>query len=277
MTSFSDQEKAGRAYFSRSVATSVSGYTLGYLEDEVVGVPVAPVFFYNLGTASTALASGVAFSASGFGTLTASALTITPTGALVTAGVATFDVPRCLAIFCTLSVTGSTFTLRGTDGYGQAITWTGFGASGGVPFSTSGQAITSIAFKTLLTASYTATTATGTATSSVQIGTTDAYGLPYRIASNNRVASVTMDGFPVFATAAAAILGASGFFVQAGFAATGVATASTADPRGIVQLPPNNLANGTRNFAINIISPAFGVTANNDTKENTYGVTPFTN
>ena len=208
-------------------------------------------------------------------TLKHQAVTLTGTGVLVSGGVATFDVPRCLAIFCTLSVTGSTFTIKGTDCYGQALTWTGIGASGGIPFSTSGQVVTSVAFKTFTSASYTATTATGTSTTSVQIGTTDSYGLPYRISAANKVASVTMDGFPVFSTQPAALLGASGYIVQAGLAATGVATASTADVRGIVQLPPLSLANGTRSFAINIISPAFGVTPSNDTKENTYGVTPF--
>lgn len=276
MTSFGDSVKIGSAQFTRALPTTTPGFILGYKEDEISGAPVAPVYAYLVGTASTSLASGIALSASGFGTLTASAVTITLTGALVSGGVAAIDVPRCIGIFCTLSATMGTFTIRGTDAYGSPLTWTGVGATGGVPFSTSGQAVTSVAFRTVTTASYTSTTASGLATTQISIGTMDCYGLPYRIPSKNRVVAVTMDGQPVIATTPASALGLPGMFVQAGLATTTAATATTADVRGVVQLPTQSLADGTRTFAIHVIHPSYNVVSSNDTKEITYGVTPFT-
>lgn len=275
MTSFTDPLKTGRAEYARSLPTTTPGYIVGYAEDEYRGVPIAPVYSYLLGTASTALASGIAFSASGFGTLTGSAVTISITGSLVSNGVGVLDVPRCVAVFCTLSITGSTFTIRGTDTYGAALTCTFTGASGGAAFATTGMAVTPVAFKTITSASYTATTATGTSTTSVQIGTTDWYGLTYRITNKNRVQSVTMDGWPVTATAPGTVVGAIGGGVIAGLATTTAATATTADVRGIVGLPTGFIADGTRSFAINVTAPQYNVPASNDTKEITYGVTPF--
>lgn len=276
MTAFTDELKLGAANFPQALATTISRFVIGYAEDEIYGVPVAPVFSYLIGTASTSLASGIAFSASGFGTLTGSAVTITITGALVTASVATLDVPRCVAVFCTLSITGSTFSIIGTDFYGQTQKATFTGASGGAAFSTTGFAISPVAFKTITSASYTATTATGTSTTSVQIGTTDCYGLPYRIASQNRVQSITMNGFPMFTTIFATTLNNNlGGSIQPGLATTVTPTASTADVRGVVQFPTNFIADGTRTFAVNITSPAWNITKTNDTATTTYGVTPF--
>lgn len=273
MTSFGDSVKIGSAQFARALPTSVPGFIVGYKEDEISGVPVAPLYAYMIGTASTALASGIFFSATGTGTLTASAVTLTPTGALVSGGVATLDVPRCVAIFCTLSITGSTFTIRGTDAYGQSLTWSGTGASGGAAFATSGMSVSSVAFKTITSASYTAG-ATGTSTTSVQIGTTDWYGLPYRISNANKVVTVTMDGWPQLATAPLA-LGAIGGGVISGLATTTAATATTADVRGVVGFASTFIANGTRSFAITIINPMYNVVSSNDTAAITYGVTPF--
>ena len=275
MTSFSDPLKTGAAQYARALPTTSPGYIVGYYEDEISGTPMAPVYSYLLGTASTSLASGIAFSASGFGTLTGSAVTISITGSLVSGGVATLDVPRCVAVFCTLSITGSTFTIIGTDFYGAAQKCTFTGASGGAAFATTGMAVSPVAFKTITSASYTATTATGTSTTSVQIGTTDCYGLPYRIASKNRVVSMTMDGFPIFATAPGTVLGAIGGFIQAGLATTTAATATTVDVRGVVNFPTNFIANDTRTFAVNIVGPSYNVPKSNDTKEITYGVAPF--
>lgn len=276
MTSFSDQLKNGRGYYARATPTNTPGFIVGYAEDEVIGVPVAPIFEYLLGTASTSLASGIAFSASGFGTLTGSAVTISITGSLVSGGVATLDVPRCVAVFCTLSVTGSTFTIRGTDFYGAAQSCTFTGASGGAAFATTGMAVSPVAFRTITSASYTATTATGTSTTSVQIGTTDWYGLPYRIANKNRITTVTMDGWAQLATAPSTTIGGIGGGVIAGLATTtSAATATTTDVRGLVGMATAFIADGTRSFAIGIIGPQYNQPASNDTKEITYGITPF--
>lgn len=275
MTSFTDQFRNGAANFSRAVATTTPGFILGYAEDEIYGVPNCAMYTYPIGTASTSLASGIAFSASGFGTLTGSAVTISITGSLVSNGVAVLDVPRAVAVFCTLSITGSTFTIIGTDFYGQTQKATFTGAAGGAAFATTGMAVSPVAFKTITSASYTATTATGTSTTSVQIGTTDWYGVPYRLSSKNRVVSMTMDGFPIFATIPGTVVGAIGGGVITGLATTVTPTASTADVRGMIGFPTNFIADGTRTFAINVVSPAFNVTKANDIKETTYGVTPF--
>ena len=276
MTSFSDLQKIGRAQYSSALPTSVPGYISGYAEDEISGVPVAPVYFYPLGTASTAIASGIAFSASGFGTITASAVTIGITGSLVSGGVATLDVPRCVAIFCTLSVTGSTFTIRGTDAYGKSQVSTFTGASGGAAYATTGMAISPVSFKTITSASYTSTTATGTSTTSVQIGTTDAYGLPYRITSQNRVQSITQNGWQLTATAVGTVLGAAGGFVQVGLSTAITPTATTTDVRGVISLPTRSIANDTNTYGIYIVGPSYNIAASADTKEITYGATPFT-
>lgn len=276
MTSFSDGLKVGAAQFARALPTTVPAYIVGYFEDEISGVPVAPVYSYLLGTASTSLASGIAFSASGFGTLTGSAASISITGSLVnTAGVGVLDVPRCVAVFCTLSVTGSTFTIIGTDFYGQTQKATFTGASGGAAFATTGMAVCPVAFKTITSASYTATTATGTSTTSVSIGTTDWYGTPYRLAAKNRVVSVTMDGWQMLATAPSTTIGGIGGGIINGLATTATPTASTTDVRGLVGFPSGSIADGTRVFAINITNPMYNVPKSNDTKEITYGVTPF--
>lgn len=275
MTSFSDQVKSGNAVFARAAATTAPAFTIGYAEDEITGVPVAPVFNYALGVASTSLASGIAFSASGFGTLTGSAVTISITGSLVTASVATLDVPRCVAVFCTLSITGSTFTIIGTDFYGSPQKATFIGASGGAAFATTGMAVSPVAFKTITSASYTATTATGTSTTSVQIGTTDWYGLPYRLPRKNAIVSITMDGWQMLATAPGTVIGAIGGGVITALATGTTPTASTADVRGVVGFPTGSIADGTRSFAINMISPAFNITKQNDTATMTYGPLPF--
>lgn len=274
MTTFTDQTKLGAANFPRALPTTTPAFTVGYAEDEIFGVPVSPVFNYAF-TASTSLASGIAFSASGFGTLTGSAVTISITGSLVSNGVAVLDVPRCIAVFCTLSVTGSTFTFIGTDFYGQTQKATFTGAAGGAAFATTGMAVSPVAFKTITSASYTATTATGTSTTSVQIGTTDWYGVPYRMPRKNAVVALTMDGFPMFATVPGTVVGAIGGGVITALATGTTPTATTADVRGVIGFPTNFIANDTRTYGINLVSPAWNITKVNDTATTTYGPTPF--
>jgi hypothetical protein len=62
----------------------------------------------------------------------------------------------------------------------------------------------------------------------------------------------------------------------AGLAATGVATATTADVRGTVALATVISANGSRYISVKFATPNTGIAAGADTKENSYGVTPFT-
>ncbi len=44
MTSFTDQVKIGAAQYARSLPTTTPAFITGYAEDEISGVPVAPVF-----------------------------------------------------------------------------------------------------------------------------------------------------------------------------------------------------------------------------------------
>jgi hypothetical protein len=255
MTTFDDQGKRGRAYYSRALATSVSGYTLGYGDTEVTGIPSTPVFYYFITTASTALASGIVFTTASQGA------TLTATGPLVSNGVATIDVPRCLQITASTNLSTCIITVRGTDGYGEAMTWSGIGATGNTIGNTGSFVITGKAFKTVTTASI-----VGTASAGIQIGTSNTYGLPYRIGATNRVVGLFVDGFS---------FGSSAGTVTAGFTTTGTHTASGADVRGTVALPTAVIANDSRSYAIGIISPAFNVAASTDTKENTWGVTQY--
>jgi hypothetical protein len=257
MTSFGDQLKLGGAQYAPATATTAAGYVLGYSDLENTGVPVTPVYYYAVTTPSTSLASGIVYiTTSASGTLSA-------TGALVSGGVATIDFPRALQITATTNISTALITIRGTDGYGQAMTWTGIGPTGNTLGAAGSFVITNKAFKTVSTASISAA-----ATGGILIGTSDTYGLPYRVGATNRVVGLFVDGFS---------FGSSAGTVTASFSATGAAhTASGTDVRGLVALPTAVLANGTRNYAIGIISPSFNVAPSaNESTANTYGATQF--
>jgi len=247
MTTFGDQLKSGSAYYSRATATTSMNYIQGFTDLETSGVPVAQqtIYFMNAPIAATATAIASTTATAG-GTLTAS-------GPLVSGGVGQLDYPRCLAITCTSNLATTTFTIRGTDGYGAGLTWSGAGPT------TSATVFTSVAFKTVTTASV-----VGLVTSTVQIGTTDTYGLPYYAASTNRVLGVYVDGNPLASCT-----------VTAGLTATGTATATTADVRGTVALATAFIANASRNYAIVMVAPDVNISKSIDDKEHTYGATPY--
>jgi hypothetical protein len=164
MTTFFDSVKMGRASYNRASPPT------GYAEDEIYGVPLTQTYVYQVGTASTSLASGVFYASS------AIAGTLTGTGALVSSGVATFDVPRCVTITASSNMSTTTFTIQGTDAYGAPLTasvtwpdWQYLGNSGSVVNTLS-------AFKTVTTAS-----SNGAATGLLAIGNSDTFGLPYRL------------------------------------------------------------------------------------------------
>jgi len=248
MTTFFDSVKMGRASYNRATVPS------GYAEDEIYGVPLTQTYVYQLGTASTSLASGVFYASS------AIAGTLTSTGALVSSGVATFDVPRCVSITASSNMSTTTFTFQGTDAYGASLTASLTGPTGNT-FGNSGSVVTTLsAFKTVTTAS-----ANGAATGLLAIGTSDTYGLPYRLTNVG-------EGLGAYINGGSASVAPT---YTAGFAATGVATATTADVRGTVALATTVLANGSRYVTFQFVTPNDGTLAGNDTKENTYGVTPY--
>ena len=149
---------------------------------------------------------------------------LTLNGALVTDGVATFDVPRCVEIDSSgAGDTTQTATVTGTDEYGNVlvedIAFNGTTAvSGNKAFKT----VTQVAIDIALA---------GNAT----CGTTDKLGLPAFLPSVGMVLFELEDG----ADATAGTLAAG---------ADAVATATTGDVRGTYI--PNSAANGTRTFTL---------------------------
>jgi len=250
MTSFFDNVKIGRAAYNRNLTPPT-----GYAEDEIYGIPLTQTYVYQAGTASTSLASGVFYAYS------AVAGTLTGTGVLVSGGVATFDVPRSVQITASSNMATVTFTIRGTDAYGAPLTWAGVGPTGNTLGAAGSYVVSLSAFKTMTTAS-----CDGAATGALTIGTSDTFGMPFRIPNVGYGMGVHINGESATVPAT----------WTAGLAATGVATATTADVRGTVALATTVLSNGSRYFSFEFITPNTGIAAGADTKENSYGVTPFT-
>lgn len=267
MTQFDDTLKQGRAYYARAITwTPDNQYANQYPSadrsvdaTESRGVPHTQMISYEVGAASTALASGVFFSSA-----TQPGGTLTATGILVTASVATFDVPRSIAITASTDNSTSVFTVRGTDGYGQALTWSGIGPTGNTLGNNGSFIISSAAFKTITSASM-----VGSSTGGLQIGTSNQFGLPFRVANTGKMLVINVNGVPV-----ATGLASTTAVVNAGFAATGTHTASGADVRGTFLLPTTNQANGTKFITCMFIAPTVGVAETADSKENSYGLTP---
>ena len=175
----------------------------------------------NLGTAATADPDGVCQSQSG----AAGALTLN--GALVSGGVATFDVPRNVVVDSGGADT-ATLTITGTDAYGNAIveeiTLNGLTAVPGKK-----------AFKTVTSVVSDATISNG-----AFVGTGDILGLPIYLHSNAFVLDHLEDG--ASATAGTLVAGLNG-----------KSTATTADVRGTVS--PNSAPNGSIAFSLVIVTP----------------------
>lgn len=252
MTSFFDNVRSGRANYARATPPAT-----GYAEDEIYGVPMTQTYALQLGTASTALASGVFFSASG-----ATGGTLTSTGALVSGGVATFDNARGLRFTSSVDTSTSVITVRGTDFWGAPQTTSINGPTGNTIGNTGSYVDSLTTFKTVLTASVVG----NLGTTLFMIGDNNTYGLPYRIANIGKGLDIYINGSSATVPAV----------WTAGLATTVTPTASTADVRGTVALATVSLADGTKYVTANFITPNWGIAAGSDTKESTYGVAPFT-
>ena len=265
MTQFSDQISLGRAYFARFAnwngttgANGMPSATTSY-DTQVLGVPHTQIFAYQAGTASTALASGIFYSATG----ATGAGSLTLTGSLVSAGVATLDVPRCIRLTASVDLSTNTFVIRGTDGYGQSLTWSGAGPTGNT-FGNAGSYVDSLsAFKTVTSASGTG----GSSTTAFAIGVSNTFGLPFRLANAGLGLGVYISG------STATTIGTNTW--TAGFTATGTPTATTADVRGTVAVATTVLPNDTRYYTFLMIQPPVNLTQSSDIKERSYGTTPF--
>lgn len=183
--------------------------------DEVLNtVPVTPVWI-DLGApaASDDDALRAAASISAAGDLT-----------LLSAG-QTFDVPRNVIITSAGDDSADTFTVTGTDAYGDTVVETITGANIGV-------AAGKKAFKTITTIS-----ASGASAGTVKIGYGDVLGLPVHLPVTSLVLKEIEDS-------AAATAGT----LVAGLSVLTEATATNADVRGTYD--PNSACDGSKSFQI---------------------------
>ena len=225
MTHFSDGLRVGDAWNGR--ANADQGYT------------VPKVAVVEFGAIATAAAGAVVDTIN-----TTGAGTISATGSLVSGGVATFDVARNVSIAATGSMTGFTYTVAGTDQYGETVTETIIGPTG------SGAARAGVkAFKTV-----TSITTTGSNGQAISVGTGTKLGVPYRLADKGKVLGMAVDGVQETALT-----------IVAGYLTTSNAsTATTADVRGTVS--PNTAPNGAKLFSLQFI------VGDADTKAGLYGL-----
>jgi hypothetical protein len=268
MTQSRDQLRLGNAFYeaqARWNGGGMAGLPLATAPQDTQdrGVPLTQAFYYQMGTASTALASGLFYSASG--SATTGSATLTGTGALVTASVGTFDVPRGIRITASVNLGTTTFVIVGTDGYGKTQSHSFVGPTGNTFGNTGSYTDSLVTFKTVTAMSISNPTASGIATTALAIGNNDMYGLPYVLGNVGC-------GLDVYINGASATVPATWV---AAFTPTGVTTASTADVRGSVTLATVVLANGSRYITVGMIAPSVNVSTNNDTKVNSYGATPF--
>lgn len=268
MSQSRDQIRLGNAYYeaqARWNGGGMAGLPLATAPQDTQdrGVPLTQVFYYQMGTASTALASGIFYSASGTATVGTAALT--GTGALVTSGVATFDVPRGIRITSSVNLSTTTFTIVGTDGYGKTQSHSFVGPSGNTFGNTGSYVDSLVTFKTASSITMSNLAASGTSTTALAIGTNDMYGLPY-------VLQNVGCGLDVYINGASATVPAT---FTAAYTPTGTPTATTADVRGSVTLATVVLANGSRYITIGMIAPPNNLGIGSDNKVNSYGATPF--
>lgn len=267
MTQFSDQLRLGAAYYelqARWNGGGGAGFPLATApqDDQILGVPVTGAFYYQMGTASTALSSGIFYSASGSTSTTGA---MTATGALVTASVATFDVPRGIRVTASVNLATTTFTIVGTDGYGKAQTHAFVGPTGNTIDAAGSYVDSLVTFKTVTTISHSAQ-ATAITTTLLKIGNNNCYGLPYVLNNVGGALDTYINGSTATVPST---------FVAA-YTPTGVTTASTVDVRGTCTLSTLILANDSRYITIGMIIPPTNLSVVTDDKVHTYGALPYT-
>lgn len=225
MTHFGGPLRTGN-FFGRNGSASLPGFP----ESPITTYRIAPDVLDVNGIAEAQAVAGAG--------------NLTLNGALVTGGVAVFDVPRCVEIDSSdAGDTTQTATVTGTDFYGLPQTETiAFNGTTAVAGAKAFATVTQVAISAALT---------GNAT----CGTTDILGLPFVLANVSDVVSVKWD----------ATLAADAGTVAAADA-TSPATATTNDVRGTYL--PSSAADGSKilTFTYYILDP--------DTKAGLYGVTP---
>lgn len=258
MTQFNDFLFQGNAYFNRSggwnTTSPMSGLPVATspYDTRDRGVPHTQEFAYQIGQASTAgsaTASRFFFSASG------------ATGGITPLNSYTNDVPRGARIYSSVNLSTVTFTLIGTDGYGQTQAHSFVGPTGNTLGNVGSYTDSLVTFKTITSASGNGSTGT----TAFGISNNDMYGLPYVLTNVGMAMDVYINGCtatipPTFVAA---------------FTPTGTPTASTADVRGSMTLATAVLANDSRYFTVGMIQAPSSLTVNTDTRVRSYGATPF--
>jgi len=236
MTHFADGLRVGSGFYGRSIGNGTN--PAGREEKGVQVHSDAQVSVVTLlGAPNTADVDAIVDSV--YVTTTAGG-SLTLSGALVSTGVATFDVPRNVTITSTGSNAAVTFTITGTDKYGAAMTEAIIG-----PTTVVGGT------KAFLTVSAVATDlATTTAGTAIEIGTGDVLGLPYHLADLGKIASITENGLSV--TGGSLLVGV-----------TAAATATTGDIRGTFD--PQTAMNGSVYVTLTMVVDA-------SAKDQLYGV-----
>lgn len=181
------------------------------------GLLMPRLYFKNYGAILTADPNGVCESQSAVG-----AHSLTLNGALVTGGVAVFDVPRNVTIDSG-GVDTATLTITGTDEYGQTLVET-------IQLNGTTEVVGDKAFKTI-----TSVTSDGTISNGAFVGSGVKIGLPIALQTVADFISATLDGANSVPTLVAAD-------------ATDPATATTGDVRGTVTF--GTAPNDTRTYAV---------------------------
>jgi len=194
----------------------------GERADALAGLPdtvVLPVEIeHDFGVVAASDADGICLSQT-----TSGAANLVIAGALATAGVATLDIERCVALTSTANLSAITFTIRGTDRYGNALTATIAGPNNNTVFSTK-------CFKTVTQVSSSATVGTA-----VTAGSENRFGLPYALDHIGDIVRGKQDAInDAMSTNAVGD--------------KALATAATGDVRGYVV--PTNAPNATRAYRI---------------------------
>jgi len=229
MTQFSGDLYIGSVYYPDAVQTARADYS-------DLGVQLPRIVAQEFGAVAAADDDGIVVSI----TPTAAGV-ISATGALVSGGVATFDVPRNVSITSTANLSAFTFSWVGTDKYGEAITESLAGPNNSTVYGLK-------AAKTL-----TSISATGATSAAIKVGSGTSIGFDFRLSDKGKLLTLVADGVDTLATAV----------VTAGLAATGVSTATTADVRGTVL--PGVAPDGSKMFT------ALYLLDGNSVKANVYG------
>lgn len=199
---------------------SGNNYDAGYgtnLDYDGRGLLEPRLYFKNYGAIITADPDGVCQSQSASG-----AHTLTINGALATAGVATFDVPRNVTIDSGGADT-AVLTITGTDEYGYTM-------SEAITLNGTTEVVGKKAFKTI-----TSVTSSATISNGAFVGSGVIIGLPIALQNKSDFINATLDGANSVPTLVAAV-------------STDPATTTTGDVRGTVQF--GTAPNDTRVYGV---------------------------